>query len=633
MADNYVTVEQLTKTYGEKTLFKDLSFGINKGQKTALVAANGSGKSTLLKILAGRETCDEGTVSLRKGIRMSYLEQHPLQGVSASIMDVLFDSDTPLMQAVKRYEQALYAVRKDDSSSVQRQLTEAISEMDALNAWNYESSIREMLGKLNITDLQQNVSTLSGGERKKVALCTVLISQSEVLLLDEPTNHLDIKMIEWLEAYLGTSKQSLLIVSHDRYFINNVCSDIYELDEAGISKYRGNFEYYLEKKEEKRRQTESEQAKARNLYKKELEWMRRMPQARGTKSRSRIEAFEQLQESLSGKAETENRDFSVKSRRMGGKILEISNITKSYGDKVLIRDFSHIYKRGEKIGVVGTNGSGKTTFLDIITGRQKPDSGTVSMGQTIKVGYYTQNTPQEKPDTKVIDVIRRFTDSIQLADGTRLSASQYLNYFGIPPQKQFTDYALLSGGEKRLLNLLSILIDNPNFLILDEPTNDLDIYTQMKLENFLEEYEGCLLVVSHDRHFLDRICSQLFVFRQNGEIKEYPFSYTEYLEQETLERREAGSKIKAETKLHAHKPVAETKPRKLSYKEQKEKDEIEQTLPLLEKQKAEIEQQLNENNFSLDRLNEMTLLYEELSRQIDEKELRWLELSEHNGQA
>lgn len=508
MADNYVTVEGLTKTYGEKTLFRNLSFGINKGQKTALVAANGSGKSTLMKILAGKETCDEGTLSFRKDIRVSYLEQHPLQGVNASIMDVLFDSDTPLMQAVKRYEQALYAVRTDDCPATQRQLTDAISEMDSLNAWNYESEIKEMLGRLNITDLQQNVGTLSGGERKKVALCTVLISQSEVLLLDEPTNHLDIKMIEWLEAYLGTSNQSLLIVSHDRYFINNVCTDIYELGEEGMDKYRGNFEYYLEKKDEKRRQQESEQAKARNLYKKELEWIRRMPQARGTKSRSRIEAFEQLQESLVRKTEEENRDFSVKSRRIGGKILEISNIAKSYDGKVLIRDFSHIYKRGDKIGVVGTNGCGKTTFLEIITGRLKPDSGKVSMGQTIKIGYYTQNTPQEKAGTKVIDVIRRSSDSIQLSDGTRLSASQYLNYFGIPPQKQFTDYALLSGGEKRLLNLLAILIDNPNFLILDEPTNDLDIYTQMKLENFLEDYEGCLLVVSHDRHFLDRVCNQ-----------------------------------------------------------------------------------------------------------------------------
>ena len=629
MADNYVTVEGLTKTYGEKTLFRNLSFGINKGQKTALVAANGSGKSTLMKILAGKETCDEGTLSFRKDIRVSYLEQHPLQGVNASIMDVLFDSDTPLMQAVKRYEQALYAVRTDDCPATQRQLTDAISEMDSLNAWNYESEIKEMLGRLNITDLQQNVGTLSGGERKKVALCTVLISQSEVLLLDEPTNHLDIKMIEWLEAYLGTSNQSLLIVSHDRYFINNVCTDIYELGEEGMDKYRGNFEYYLEKKDEKRRQQESEQAKARNLYKKELEWIRRMPQARGTKSRSRIEAFEQLQESLVRKTEEENRDFSVKSRRIGGKILEISNIAKSYDGKVLIRDFSHIYKRGDKIGVVGTNGCGKTTFLEIITGRLNPDSGKVSMGQTIKIGYYTQNIPQEKAGTKVIDVIRRSSDSIQLSDGTRLSASQYLNYFGIPPQKQFTDYALLSGGEKRLLNLLAILIDNPNFLILDEPTNDLDIYTQMKLENFLEDYEGCLLVVSHDRHFLDRVCNQLFVFRQNGEIKEYPFSYTDYLTQERLERKEVESKTKTEAKPQARKPAGENKPRKLSYKEQKEKEEIENLLPELEKKKAEIERQLNENNnLGLEQLNDLTVLYRELSEQIDEKELRWLELSE-----
>ena len=630
MAENYITVEQLTKSYGDKPLFNNIGFGINKGQKTALVAANGSGKSTLLKILAGKETYDEGNISFRKDIRVSYLEQQPLQNVNASIIDVLFESDVPLMQTVKRYEQALNDVQRDNSPIHQEQLNKAISEMDAHEAWNYESMVKEMLSKLNITDLQQDVASLSGGERKKVALCTVLISHSEVLLLDEPTNHLDIKMIEWLESYLSTANQTILVVSHDRYFIDKVSTDIYELDNCTINKYQGNFSYYLEKKAERQQQEIAQHAKAKNLYKKELEWIRRMPQARGTKSRSRIEAFEKLQEQVSQKVEQESLDFSVKTQRIGSKILEINNISKTYGDKTVIQDFSHTYKRGDKIGIVGTNGCGKTTLLEIITEKTKADSGKVVLGQTVQIGYYTQNTPVEKPDTKVIDIIKRSTDSIQLADGSRLSASQYLTHFGIPPQKQFTDYSLLSGGEKRLLFLLSILITNPNFLILDEPTNDLDIYTQMKLENFLDQYTGCLLVVSHDRHFLDRICSQLFVFEGNGKIKEYPFTYSSYIEQEKEKQREAQSaeKVKESSKQENQKHKTAPAKRKLSYKEQREKEEIEQLLPQLEKEKQQIEEKLNQGGMSHEELTETTSRYRELSEQIEEKEFRWLELSD-----
>ncbi|MEE0947510.1 MAG: ABC-F family ATP-binding cassette domain-containing protein [Bacteroidales bacterium] len=630
MAENYITVEQLTKSYGDKPLFNNIGFGINKGQKTALVAANGSGKSTLLKILAGKETYDEGNISFRKNIRVSYLEQQPLQNVNASIIDVLFESDVPLMQTVKRYEQALNDVQRDNSPIHQEQLNKAISEMDAHEAWNYESMVKEMLSKLNITDLQQDVASLSGGERKKVALCTVLISHSEVLLLDEPTNHLDIKMIEWLESYLSTANQTILVVSHDRYFIDKVSTDIYELDNCTINKYQGNFSYYLEKKAERQQQEIAQHAKAKNLYKKELEWIRRMPQARGTKSRSRIEAFEKLQEQVSQKVEQESLDFSVKTQRIGSKILEINNISKSYDNRKMIEDFSHIYKRGDKIGIVGSNGCGKTTLLEIITEKTKADSGKVVLGQTVQIGYYTQNTPKEKPDTKVIDIIKRSTDSIQLADGSRMSASQYLTYFGIPPRKQFTNYELLSGGEKRLLFLLSILITNPNFLILDEPTNDLDIYTQMKLENFLEQYTGCLLVVSHDRHFLDRICSQLFVFEGNGKIKEYPFTYSSYIEQEKEKQREAQSaeKVKESSKQENQKHKTAPAKRKLTYKEQREKEEIERLLPQLEKEKQQIEEKLNQGGMSHEELTETTSRYRELSEQIEEKEFRWLELSD-----
>ena len=630
MAENYITVENLSKSYGEKPLFENIGFGINKGQKTALVAANGSGKSTLLKILAGKEPYDDGKLSFRKNISVAYLEQQPLQGVQASIMDVIFESDSPLMKTVKRYEQAVRAVQRDPSPKVQQELTNAISEMDSISAWNYESEVKEILGKLQIDDLEQSVATLSGGERKKVALCMVLLSNSEVLLLDEPTNHLDIQMIEWLENYLSKANQSLLVVSHDRYFIDAISTDIYELDNCTINKYHGNFAYYLEKKAERQQQQAAWQAKARNLYKKELEWIRRMPQARGTKSRSRIEAFEQLEQQLQQKVEQESKTFSVKSRRIGSKILEINNITKTYDDRVIIDDFSHTYKRGDKIGIVGSNGCGKTTFLEVITGKAKADRGKVTIGQTITIGYFTQNTPTEKPDTRVIDIIRRSTDSITLADGTHLSASQYLTYFGIPPQKQFTEYSLLSGGERRLLFLLEILITNPNFLILDEPTNDLDIYTQMKLENFLEDYDGCLLVVSHDRHFLDRICSQLFVFEQNGKIKEYPFSYTSYLEDKKSKQKvESQAKRSTEkTFTENKKPQREHSKRKLSYKEQRELEEIEKSLPDLEQQKAALEQQMNSGELTTEQLTEKSLLYQQILEQIDQKELRWLELNE-----
>lgn len=630
MAENYITVENLSKSYGEKPLFENIGFGINKGQKTALVAANGSGKSTLLKILAGKEPYDDGKLSFRKNISVAYLEQQPLQGVLASIMDVIFESDSPLMKTVKRYEQAVRAVQRDPSPKVQQELTNAISEMDSISAWNYESEVKEILGKLQIDDLEQSVATLSGGERKKVALCMVLLSNSEVLLLDEPTNHLDIQMIEWLENYLSKANQSLLVVSHDRYFIDAISTDIYELDNCTINKYHGNFAYYLEKKAERQQQQAAWQAKARNLYKKELEWIRRMPQARGTKSRSRIEAFEQLEQQLQQKVEQESKTFSVKSRRIGSKILEINNITKTYDDRVIIDDFSHTYKRGDKIGIVGSNGCGKTTFLEVITGKAKADRGKVTIGQTITIGYFTQNTPTEKPDTRVIDIIRRSTDSITLADGTHLSASQYLTYFGIPPQKQFTEYSLLSGGERRLLFLLEILITNPNFLILDEPTNDLDIYTQMKLENFLEDYDGCLLVVSHDRHFLDRICSQLFVFEQNGKIKEYPFSYTSYLEDKKSKQKAESQAKRSTEKTFAEnkKPQREHSKRKLSYKEQRELEEIEKSLPDLEQQKAALEQQMNSGELTTEQLTEKSLLYQQILEQIDQKELRWLELNE-----
>ena len=626
MAENYITLENISKSFGEKELFSSIGFGINKGQKIALVAENGSGKTTLLKIIANKEIADNGLVSFRKGITISYLEQHPLQGETSTIMDVLFNSSTPLMKTVKRYQQALLNSTKYANQDSEKELSDAISEMDCQNAWNYESQIKEILGKLNITDLTKNVSTLSGGERKKVALCATLISKSEVLLLDEPTNHLDIEMIEWLEEYLNTANQSILFVSHDRYFIDKVSTDIYELDRGQICKYEGKFDYYLEKKAERQQQESVSLAKAKNLYKKELEWIRRMPQARGTKSRARIEAFNELKETISAPTLTQSAELTVKAQRIGGKILEINNINKSFGEKQIINDFSHIYKKGDKIGIIGKNGCGKTTFLDIITEKIKPDSGKVTLGQTIKIGYYTQNPPAEKSDTKVIDIVKKISEHIQLADGTAMGASQYLTHFGIPPYKQHTHYGNLSGGEKRLLNLLCILISNPNFLILDEPTNDLDIYTQMKLETFLEQYQGCLMVVSHDRHFLDRIVSQLFVFKPEGKIKEFPGNYSDYLIKEKEENKQKKlSEEKTDKPIATKRKDSQTKI-KLTYKEQKEKESIEELLPMLEERKHTIERQLSSGDLTNEELLSTTQEYQNLIEEINQKEERWLEL-------
>jgi ATP-binding cassette subfamily F protein uup len=626
MAENYITIENVSKSYGEKELFSSVGFGINKGQKIALVAENGSGKSTLMKIIANRETPDNGSVSFRKSIAVSYLEQHPLQTENASIIDVLFNSPTPLMKTVKRYEQALLNSTKFSDENTEKELSDAMLEMDCQNAWNYESQIKEILGKLNITDLTKNVSTLSGGEKKKVALCAVLISKSEVLLLDEPTNHLDIEMIEWLEEYLSTANQTILFVSHDRYFIDKVSTEIYELEKGQICKYEGKFDYYLEKKAQRQQQESASLAKAKNLYKKELEWIRRMPQARGTKSRARIEAFNELKETVSNVNVTKYAELTVKAQRIGGKILEINNINKSFGERKIIDDFSHIYKKGDKIGIIGKNGSGKTTLLDIITEKIKPDSGKVTLGQTIKIGYYTQNPLEEKPDTKVIDIVKKISENILLADGTSMGASQYLTHFGIPPYKQHTHYGNLSGGEKRLLNLLCILMANPNFLILDEPTNDLDIHTQMKLETFLEQYQGCLMIVSHDRHFLDRIVSQLFVFNKEGKIKEFPGNYTDYLIKEKENQKQQRLIEDKKEKPTLIKKKESRNKVKLTYKEQKEKEEIEDLLPKMEVRKKDIEKLLSSGELINESLIEITQEYQTLLEEIEQKEFRWLEL-------
>lgn len=635
MAENLLTVENLSKSFGEKQLFDGISFGVNKGQKVALVARNGAGKTTLLNIIAKRTLPDSGEVSFRNDIHYIYLEQNPYLDTELSVLDVIFTSDNPTMVAVREYEEAMYIATKDDNEVNQQRLIDAMSEIDRLSAWDYDSKAKEILSKLGITNLEQKVATLSGGEKKKVALSKVLIEGCDLLILDEPTNHLDVAMIEWLEDFLKRSSLTLLVVTHDRYFINNVCTDVYEIDRGEVFKYKGDYNYFLENKELRETIFRQEVEKAKNLYKKELDWMRRMPQARTTKSKARIDAFYDLKEKTELRFEQKAADLSIRSQRMGKKILEISNISKKFDDKVILDDFTYVFKSGEKIGIIGGNGVGKSTFLNIITENERADSGKVSTGQTIKYGYYRQNGLEEKEDMRVIDIIKEVAESIKLNDKTELSASLFLTYFGFGTDLQYNFYSNLSGGERRRLYLLKVLISNPNFLILDEPTNDLDIYNLGVLENFLKEYQGCLLIVSHDRSFMDNLVDHIFVFEGEGKVRDYHSNYSDYLETKLEEdkiksqaERENNQRDKAKQKIAEALVVKDEPKRKLSYSEQKEFEKIEKDLPLLEKEKEDISSKLSSGELEPEDLVSLSLRYEEIDKALEEKELRWIELSE-----
>lgn len=628
MAENLVTVENLSKSFGEKTLFEGLSFGINKGQKIALVAKNGTGKSTLLSVIMGKELADGGNISFRNDLHYIYLEQNPYLNEDMSVMEVVFTSDNPTMVAVRNYEEALQKATRNHNAKTEQELSDAIAEMDRFGAWDYEARAKEILSKLNILDLEQRVGTLSGGERKKVALSKVLIEQCDLLILDEPTNHLDVVMIEWLEEFLSRQNLTLLVVTHDRYFINNVCTDVYDLDRGKINKYKGDYNYFVEKKEEQENNLRQEIEKAKNLYKKELEWMRRMPQARGTKAKARIDAFYDIKDKASQRIDNKQTELSIKTQRIGGKVLELNHISKSFGDKKLVDDFTYVFKRGEKIGIVGGNGVGKSTFLNIITENLRPDSGSVTTGQTIQYGYYTQNGMEEKDSLRVIDIIKEVAENIRMDNGTELSASLFLTYFGFTSEMQYNYYGNLSGGERRRLYLLKTLISNPNFLILDEPTNDLDIYNLTILENFLSQYKGCLLIVSHDRSFMDNLVDHIFVFEGQGKIRDYRSNYSDYMEMKQQEEKHKLQQSKAlNSKPQEIKPKSD-KPRKLSFKEQKEFEAIEEILPKLEKEKQEITDKLSGGLISNDELTSLSIRIKEVMDEIEEKEIRWIELSE-----
>lgn len=624
---NYLSAENIGKNLGERWLFKNLTFGILQGEKVALIGSNGSGKSTMINMIIGKADIDGGEISVRKDIRMGYLDQEPDFQAGKTVMETIFASENSNTKAVKEYEDALLS--GDDN-----RIANAIEQVDNLKAWDYETKIKQILGKLGIEYFDKLVGNLSGGQKKRVALARVLIEEPDFLILDEPTNHLDLDTIEWLEGYLSASNITLLLVTHDRYFLDKVCNRILELSNNKVFKYAGSYAYYLEKKEEQEAVDAATQKNYRNLLRKELEWMRKQPKARGTKSQSRIDAFYDLKEKTVKRGPEEKLELSMKMERMGSKIMEIQHISKSFDDKKLISEFSYTFKRGDRIGIVGKNGMGKSTMLEILTEQLKPDMGRVVKGDTIKLGYYSQSGLDFDEGQRVIEVVREIAEYVKMADGTELSISNFLTLFLFPPAMQYSFVSKLSGGEKRRLQLLKILVQNPNFLILDEPTNDLDIATLNVLEDFLLNFGGCLLVVSHDRYFMDKLVDHLFVFEGDGYIRDYPGNYTDYRSwKEDKEEQELAEKEK-QAFLHSvnSKPVVAVQSsepkRKMSFKEQKEYENLAIEIEVLEKKKVVLVGKMNAGEGSHGELAVWAKEFEEISNTIEEKELRWLELAE-----
>lgn len=618
---NLLSTENISKSFGIKTLFKDLSFGIEEGQKTALIALNGAGKSTLLKMLTGKDTPDTGKIILRNQLTIGYLEQNPQFDEQATVLESIFQADHPKLRIIKAYEAALEESETASPAEHQKILAEAMEAMEHEKLWDYEYKIKEILSHLRITNLHQVVSTLSGGQRKRVALARVLVEEPDLLILDEPTNHLDLDMIEWLEEYLSRPSLTLFLVTHDRYLLDNVCDEILELDQGTLYRYSGNYSYFLEKKAEREDITGRELVHLRNRLRHELEWIKRQPKARTTKSKSRVDAFYDLQDRAADKAEEQKLKLEVQMNRIGGKILELKKIHKSYGELTILNGFDYIFKKGERIGIVGSNGTGKSTFLNIITNLETADSGKIDIGETIQFGYYSQKGITVNEDKRVIDIVREFAEVIPIADGVKLTASQFLNLFQFPPATQHTPVSKLSGGEKRRLYLLTVLIKNPNFLILDEPTNDLDLTTLNILEEFLMNFQGCLLVVSHDRYFMNRLVDHLFVFEGNGVIKDFNGNYAEYRESQKTDTPKDTVVVKQKKNDSAHKT-------KLSYKERQEFQNLETDIAELELEKDRLTKTLEIGSSNYQELQKHALRLAEVTQLLDEKSSRWLELSE-----
>lgn len=620
---NYLSVENLTKSFGSHVLFENISFGIDKGQKVAFIAKNGTGKSTLLKILAGEDGYDSGNVVFRNGIRTGILQQTPNFKDELTISQTIFKADSEQVNAILEYEKAI--ANPDDNERMQK----AFEQMDALDAWDYEVRIKQILGQLQIHDLEQKIGELSGGQLKRIALAQVLIEEPDFIILDEPTNHLDLDMIEWLENHLTKENMTILMVTHDRYFLERICNEIIELDDETLYRYKGNYSYFLEKKEERETIFEANVDKAKNLYRKELEWMRRMPKARGTKAKSREDAFYTTEKVAHQRKDNSKVEMEVNMTRLGGKILELHHVKKSFGDLKILNDFSYIFKQKEKIGIVGKNGVGKTTFLDIILGLQKADGGKVIAGETVVFGYYTQKGMQFKEDKKVIETIKDIAEVIPLTKGRSLTAAQLLEKFLFHKSMHYNQVAKLSGGEKRRLYLLTILIKNPNFLILDEPTNDLDIMTLNVLEDFLEDFQGCLIIVTHDRYFMDKLVDHLFIFEGDGAIKDYLGKYSDYREnlkeKQLIEKQASKSIVQKEVsaKLKKDEPKA-----KLSYKEKIEFQQLEKELEELELEKNNLMSALASMQADHNEIIRITNKIGEVGNLIDNKTERWLVLSE-----
>lgn len=620
---HFVSVEKIGKAYGIKPLFKGISFHINEGDKIALVARNGSGKTTILNILAGKETADEGKVWINKDIKVVLFEQDPVFSENSSILDNIFSHQHPILNAIKNYEAA------DDAGDGDL-ITKAIVEMDEKNAWDFEANVKQILEKLNIHHLDQLVKNLSGGQKKRIALAKTLIDigfedQHCLLIMDEPTNHLDVEMVEWLEHYLDHESTTLLLVTHDRYFLDNVCNEIWEIENEKIYSYKGTYENYIEKKAAR---IESEAAsidKAKNAYRKELEWMRKQPKARTTKSKSRQDAFYEIEKVAKQKIEDKQLALQVKMNRLGGKVVEMKKVYKNFGEKKILKGFDYTFKKGERVGIIGKNGAGKSTFVNILQGLEAADSGKINIGETIVFGYYSQQGLMPKQDMRVIEYVKSIAENFPLSKGGSLSASQFLELFLFTPDQQYSYISHLSGGEKRRLQLLTILFKNPNFLILDEPTNDLDLPTLSVLENFLFEFPGCMMIISHDRYFMDRLVDHLFVFEGDGNIIDFPGNYASYREEK--ETKENKTFVASQPIILKSTEDTPSK-KKAGFKEKKEFDQLTQALEKLNKEKERLSEKLSKGNLPYQELQDIAATFKEVTRNIDEKEIRWLELSE-----
>src|SRR5574344_1493545 len=615
----YMQIEGLTKSFGDLVLFNKISFGVAEGQRIGLIAKNGSGKTTLLNIISGKEGYDEGTVSFRRDLKVGYLEQDPHYPEDLSVIEACFHHGNSTIQLIKEYEECIETEGNPG-------MEELLVRMEHEKAWDYERKAKQILSQLKIRNFDQKIKHLSGGQLKRVALANVLITEPDFIILDEPTNHLDLDMTEWLEGYLSRGNISLLMVTHDRYFLDRVCSEIIEIDNKQIYSYKGNYSYYLEKREERIEATNTEIARANNLYRTELEWMRRMPQARGHKARYREDAFYEIEKVAKQRTNDSNVKLDVKASYIGSKIFEADHLYKSFDNFKILDDFSYIFSRYEKMGIVGNNGTGKSTFIKILMGEVKPDSGTIDIGETVRFGYYSQDGLEFDEQMKVIDVVTNIAEVIELGDGRKLTASQFLQHFLFTPETQYSYVYKLSGGERRRLYLCTVLMRNPNFLVLDEPTNDLDIITLQVLEEYLRSFKGCVIVVSHDRYFMDKVVDHLLVFNGQGDIRDFPGNYSDY--REWKQSKEESEKQEAKPTEEKVARVRLNEKRRMSFKERQEYERLEKEIAELEKEKADIETELCSGNLNVDELTEKSKRLPLINDEIDEKSMRWLELSE-----